>query len=117
MEKGKPGESYIIAGPPHSFEEVFAIAEKITGVKAPSIRLGPRVLKVMSKIMGVVGAIVPLPQSYTAEGLRVIAGTTYLGNNEKAKRELGYVVRPLEEGLRETLAYMIGLSPVNQQVV
>jgi nucleoside-diphosphate-sugar epimerase len=114
MEKGTPGESYIIAGPPHSFEEAFAIAERITGIKAPSIRLAPLVLKVMSKIMGIVGAVVPLPQNYTAESLRVVAGTTYLASNEKAKCELGYTVRPLEEGLRETLPHMmreLGLSP------
>lgn len=114
MEKGTPGESYIIAGQPHSFEEAFAIAERITGIKAPSIRLGPSVLKVMAKIMGIVGAVFPLPQNYAAESLRVVAGTTYLANNEKAKRELGYTVRPLEEGLRETLPHMmreLGLPP------
>ena len=67
----------------------------------------------MSKIMGIVGAVVPLPQNYVAESLRVIAGTTYLASNEKVKRELGYTVRPLEEGFRETLPHMmkeLGLS-------
>ena len=53
--------------------------------------------------MGVVGSIIPLPPLYTAETLRVSAGVTYLGSNEEAKRVLGYSVRPLEEGLRETL--------------
>ena len=45
---------------------------------------------------------------------RVSAGVTYLGSNEKARRELGYQVRPLEEGLRETLFYMmqkLGIEP------
>ena len=107
MERGKRGESYIIAGPPHTVEEAFAIAERITGVRAPRIRLQPGALKLMSKIMAVVGAVVPVPESYTAEGLRVIAGATYLGNNEKAKHELGYAPRPLEEGLRETLGELM----------
>ncbi len=35
MEKGKAGESYIIAGPCHKVSEVFEMAEAITGVKAP----------------------------------------------------------------------------------
>ena len=101
MERGKPGESYIIAGPPLSVEEVFAIAESITGVRAPRIRLQPGILKLMSKVMAVIGALVPVPESYTAEGLRVVAGVTYLGNNEKAKHELGYTPRPLKELMKE----------------
>ena len=103
MERGKPGESYIIAGPPHTVEEAFAIAETITGIRAPRIRLQPWILKLMSKIMAVIGLVVPVPESYTAEGLRVIAGVTYLGTNQKAKRELGSTPRPLLEGLPETL--------------
>jgi nucleoside-diphosphate-sugar epimerase len=37
--------------------------------------------------------------------MRVQAGITYLGNNAKARLELGYKPRTLEEGLRETLSY------------
>lgn len=103
MEKGTPGESYVIAGPPHSFEEAFAIAEKITGVRAPRLRLGPMVLRLMSRLMGAVGALVPLPPTFAAESLQVTAGTTYLASNEKARRELGYAPRSLEEGFAETL--------------
>lgn len=46
------------------------------------------------------GTAVPLPASCRAESLRVSAGTTYLGDDAKAHRELGYDPRPLEEGLR-----------------
>jgi nucleoside-diphosphate-sugar epimerase len=35
--------------------------------------------------------------------LRVSAGVTYIGSNAKARRELGYNPRPLEEGLPEIL--------------
>ena len=105
MQRGKPGESYIIAGPPRSLISVLKLAEEITGVPAP--RLHPRswVLKAASALMGVIGRLVPLPPSYTAEYLRVSAGATYLGTNAKAKQDLGFTVRPLEEGLRETLEY------------
>jgi len=41
--------------------------------------------------------------------LRVGAGVTYLGSNAKARRVLGYEPRPLEAGLRETLAYEMRL--------
>ncbi|MCI0490521.1 MAG: NAD-dependent epimerase/dehydratase family protein [Blastocatellia bacterium] len=105
MEKGEPGESYIIAGPVYTFQEAFEMAEKITGIKAPGLHAGPGMLKAMSSIMKVVGAVIPLPATYSAESLRVVAGVTYIGSNERARRELGFEARPLEEGLRETLLY------------
>jgi nucleoside-diphosphate-sugar epimerase len=117
MEKGVPGQSYVLAGPPHTMIEAFEMAEKITGIKAPRIRLSPSVLRFMSKLMAVVGAVVPVPETYAAESLRAVAGTTYLASSEKAKRELGFAVRPLEEGLRETLMHMmgeLGLSRANE---
>lgn len=110
MEKGKPGESYILAGPPHTLIEAFQIAEKITGIKAPRLHGTPGLLRFMSILSGFFGTIIPLPETYAAETLRVSAGVTYLGDNAKAKRELGYTVRPLEEGLRETLPHVIDES-------
>lgn len=105
MGKGNPGESYIIAGPPHTFQEVFEIAERMTGIKAPRLHPSPGVLKAAAGLVKLIEAAIPLPEIYSSESLRVTAGVTYLGSNAKAKRELGYQVRPLEEGLRETLEY------------
>ncbi len=47
-------------------------------------------MKTLAALMGIVGTVVSLPPSYTAEGLRVSAGSTYLGDNSKARRELGF---------------------------
>jgi nucleoside-diphosphate-sugar epimerase len=113
MEQGRTGESYIIAGPCATLEDVLVMAEKITGKKAPGIRVGPPLMRGMAKLMGAVGKVVPLPVTYAAETLRVAAGVTYLGDNSKARRELGYDPRPLEEGLRETFEHLmreLGLS-------
>lgn len=107
MEKGKAGESYIIAGPPHGFIEAIQLAEKISGVKAPRMTASPGMLKFLSKVMGVIGAIFPLPADYTAETLRVTAGVTYLGDNKKAREQLGYKPRLLEQGLTETLHHLM----------
>jgi nucleoside-diphosphate-sugar epimerase len=106
MEKGKPGDSYIIAGPSHTFEEAVVIGVRITGQKGPLFHVGPGVVKFLSIKMKILGLMFHLPPEFTAESLRVSAGVTYLGSNEKAKKELGYSVRPLEEGLRETLKDM-----------
>jgi nucleoside-diphosphate-sugar epimerase len=62
-------------------------------------------MKGLGVLMRIVGSVVSPPAGFTAEGLPVSAGSTYLGDNSKARRELGFQPRPLEEGLRETLLH------------
>jgi nucleoside-diphosphate-sugar epimerase len=115
MEKGKAGESYIIGGPPHTLVEALQIAQELTGIPAPR-SAPPWLFTAMSRLMGIVERVVPVPDVYTAEGLRILAGATYIGNNAKARRDLGYQPRPLREGLAETLLYemeKIGLAPAS----
>ncbi|MBI1259223.1 MAG: NAD-dependent epimerase/dehydratase family protein [Chloroflexi bacterium] len=103
MEKGASGETYIIAGEVHPFIDALNIAEKITGIPAPRLQPSPGIMRTMAGMMDVVGKIVPLPEAFAGESLRVIAGSTYLGSNAKAKRDLGYHPRSLEDGFREYL--------------
>jgi len=109
MEKGGVGESYIIAGPTYSLEDALALAEQITGVPAPSMRASASLLRAMARLMGMVEKVAPVPDAYSAEYLRISAGVTYIGDNAKARRELGYDPRPLKEGLAETLHHEMRL--------
>lgn len=113
MDKGRPGESYIIAGSKHTLIEVLAVAEEITGVPAPRRQVDPAVLKTLAALMRPVEKVINLPPTYTSEGLRVLAGVTYLGDNAKARRELGYYPRPLKDGLAETLRHEMKLLGVD----
>ena len=90
MERGRPGESYIVAGEPKTLIDAIEMAERITGIPAPRMRPSPGFVRFLAAVT-------------RSEMLRVSAGATYLGSNAKAKRELGLRHRPLEEGLRETL--------------
>jgi nucleoside-diphosphate-sugar epimerase len=107
MEKGKVGESYIICGERSTLLDALKLAESITGIPVPKMTGSPALFKAMSRIMSVVNAVVPIEGQYHPETLRVIAGVTYLGDNSKAKRELGYNPRPLREGLKSTLEDMM----------
>lgn len=108
MEQGKAGEHYIIAGPSHRLVEALDLAQRITGVPAPR-HVAPGLLKAASSMVGVVEKVVPVPDQYSAEYLRVSAGLTYLGTSARAQREWGYHPRPLEEGLTETLHHEMKL--------
>jgi nucleoside-diphosphate-sugar epimerase len=108
MEKGQPGRSYIICGPTHTLVEVLQIARDVTGLPLPPI-VPPWVLKLLAAVMVLGERLLPVPDAYTAEGLRAVAGTTYIGDNGRARRELGWEPRALEVGLRETLAHEMRL--------
>lgn len=114
MERGRRGESYIIAGPRYGFADAMALAQKITGVPPPFLKVPAVVIRLLSHVMAVVEKVIPVPDDYSAEYLRINAGVTYLGDNSKASRDLGYAPRPLEEGLRETLLHemrLLGMPP------
>ena len=113
MQQGKVGESYIIAGPKYSVVGAFTLAEQISGVRAPRLHPAAWIMKAIAATIGLIDAVFPLPEPYSAEGIRSSAGVSYLGSNEKARRELGYVPRMLDQGLLETLEYemhQLGMS-------
>lgn len=108
MERGKPGEAYIIGGPVHTLIEALQIAESITGIPAPRLHPSPGMMKALARLVEVVESFVSVPETFAAESLRSTAAT-YIASNAKARRELGYAPRPLAEGLRETLLYEMQL--------
>jgi nucleoside-diphosphate-sugar epimerase len=55
--------------------------------------------------MALVEKFVKVPPTFTAEYLRVSAGVTYMGDHSKARTELGFAPRSLEEGMQETIAW------------
>ncbi len=107
MEKGKIGESYIICGEKYELYEAYKLAALTAGVRAP-MAAAPGLMKAMSVLVKPFDAL--MPDSYTSEGLRVIAGVTYIGNNSKAKRELGYNPRPVSAGWVETVRHEMKLQ-------
>ena len=90
MERGRTGESYIVAGPAHTLVEALRIAESITGIAPPRVNI-PR---------AVTDLLASLP--FLPESLRGV-GASYLGSSDKARREIGFVARPLQEGFAEVL--------------
>jgi len=117
MEKGRIGHRYMLGG--------------------ESLRLG-EILKLMASISGRGTALIPLPgiiaelaawfielkadyltrrePSATVEGVRIARRATAL-SIDKAKRELGYVARPVDPMLREIIANMVGASAASSAEV
>lgn len=106
MEKGVPGETYIVAGEPGTYLDVFRLASLITGKRAPAA-VPYQIMKALSVVVQPFDRF--LPEAYTSEGLRVLGGVTYWGDNGKAKPFLGYSPRPLRAGLESTLRHEMSL--------
>src|SRR5689334_6620139 len=64
MEKGQPGETYIIAGPRHAFEYAFDLAAEIAKVRPPILHPGPRAMRATAAIMSIAERIVTLPPAF-----------------------------------------------------
>lgn len=106
MEKGRVGESYIIAGDRYLLVDAFKLASQVSGKPAPMVAPA-QLIKIMSVLAKPFDSF--LPPAYTSEGLRVIAGVTYMGDNSKAQQELGYNPRPFREGWAETVRHEMDL--------
>ena len=100
MERGRAGESYIVSGPCHPVEEAMELTARLTGKRPPRIRVPVGVMQTSARLIGVLEKVVPVPSTYSSETLRVPAGATYHGDNRKARHELGYEPRTLEDGFR-----------------
>ena len=99
MERGRAGESYVIAGPPHTLVEALRIAERVCGIPAPRLAVPPPLLRLAASMTAVLGQ--------DAESLRVLAGVTYLASSAKAERELGWRARPLADGFARVLPTLL----------
>jgi nucleoside-diphosphate-sugar epimerase len=104
MDAGRPGDSYLLTGPVHTFEAAFDLAARIAGKRPPLFHPRPFVMRGAARMASTLerwDMRPPIP----AETLRLMAGTTWIGSSAKAERELGFTVRPLEEGLRHTIEH------------
>lgn len=100
MEKGVPGEEYIICGHNRTYVELFTLAEEITGIPAPRA-MPPAIFDLLGRLVSLIEPTIQAPEGYRGESLSVFAGNTYYGDNSKARRELGIEHRSLEDGLRD----------------
>jgi nucleoside-diphosphate-sugar epimerase len=95
LDRGRPGESYVLSGPLTTLGEAIAIAARIGGHRAPRLRIPNRLLAAMAPLGGLIG------QPNLAEIVSASAGVSYLASSAKAESELGFAARDIETGLRD----------------
>jgi dihydroflavonol-4-reductase len=102
LTKGRSGERYIVAGPNKSYKELQEELYRITGLYKP--RRVPYPLLLVAAALSEAAATIA-PHSLEDLNLAVVKHAKLFSyyDSSKAERELGYVVRPFDEMLRDTI--------------
>jgi hypothetical protein len=99
-----------------SVEAFFVLLEKVSGVKAPTIALSPSVQDLAART---VAGIESLFDRGNASGdfatALAMGGKFWYLDSAKARLELGFVARPAEQTLRDTVAWLRSSGPLPSQ--
>jgi dihydroflavonol-4-reductase len=102
-DKGETGQSYVLGGQISKMRELVEKVSEIAGRKAPTRELPPALMKMAIPIGPLVGKALGFPPNLR-ELIRTSDGVTFWAKDDKARRELGYAPRDMDNGLRQTLA-------------
>ena len=98
LDRGRAGQSYVLAGPATTLADAIAIAATLGGHRSPRLRIPDAVLRAMAPLGRLVG------QPNIVEIVSASVGVTYLASSAKAEGELGFTAREIETGLRDTFS-------------
>ncbi len=104
LEKGRPGEKYIVGGTYHTLEEVLQGLAKASGVPAPRMRLPHPIVMAFAHIQETVGRLTGREVLVTREGVRLMHGKHRV-TSAKAQKELGATFRPLGKTLKDVVGW------------
>jgi hypothetical protein len=83
--------------------EMMTFWAHLTGKRAPLIHVPAALLRPFAPLMGVLHRGFDLPSAFSQEATASL-GVTYMARADKARAELGWQTRPLQEGMLETFA-------------
>jgi dihydroflavonol-4-reductase len=99
VDRGRPGESYILAGKNMRLRDAIEVAARAAGRRPPRLEIPTRLLRAAARL-GPIGNAV----SGTANLAEVISsadGVTYWASSAKASLKLGFAPREIEAGMRD----------------
>ena len=105
LEKGRPGQCYILAGHYVSIKELMKYVEDITHVPAPKFKIArwfAYATGFLSEIYYKIMKQKPLFTSYSV----YTTGTNSNFSIQKAQKELGYNPRPIKETMEDTINWL-----------
>ena len=104
-EKGRKGENYILSGEQISVKQIMEIMQNVTGLKAPKIKLPIWFVKFTAPLSELYYKMLRQRPLYTAYSIQVLCSNS-LTSYHKAKEELGYRPRPINEAIISTVHWI-----------
>lgn len=102
LDRGRPGESYVLGGEITTLGDIVRTAARVAGRKPPRLAMPTSLVKLAAPFGRVVGPLMGYPPNMR-ELISTSDGVTFWATDAKARAELGYAPRDLEDGLRDTL--------------
>lgn len=104
-EKGSAGESYCMGYQPLSFGQFFDIVAKVNGHPKIKVKVPSALVRPLWPLMALIETVIPLPAMFSGEAVRSV-GSTWIVSSKKAREELGWAPRPVDEGLKRTFDWL-----------
>ena len=99
LERGRPGERYVLGGSPLPFHELFAEIAAVVGVPPPRRRLAPWMLGALALAHTAASRLHGAEPRISLPSYHILTRNRRY-RSAKAVRELGYRISPLREGLQ-----------------
>ncbi len=106
-EKGRVGRTYILSGEHAALSDFLGRVGEIAGKKPPRLRFPVSLALAMASILDAVSRLTGIRFPINREAVNTAAGHRWLHSNARARRELGWVPRPLAEGLPEYVNWFL----------
>ena len=104
-ERGVSGERYLLSGENITADELIARVKVIAGSPEAKVHLPAFLLHGLVGALGVVSRLKGKPPAATREVLQVLGRYAWY-DTSKARADLGWTPRPLDETLRDTIAWI-----------
>ncbi len=102
LDKGAVGESYVLGGEITTMRGMIGTLAKVSGRRAPTKVMPTAVIKASAPFGRVIGPLLGFPPNMR-ELISSSDGVTFWAKDDKARADLGYSPRGLEQGLRDML--------------
>lgn len=110
LDKGKPGEAYVLGGQITTNREMLQTAAKVAGKRRRTTSMPTVAMKAIAPLGPLVGPLLGFPPNMK-ELVNSSDGVTFWAKHDKAIAELGYSPRGLESTLRDTMIAEGRISP------
>ncbi len=112
FERGRIGERYVLGGENMTLAQILGAVARLAGRRAPRLRLPHDALLPFAYLAETWGRLTRTEPRLTADGLRMAKKHMYY-SSAKAKHELGYDARPVEEAFADAIAWFRGNGYLN----